>query len=83
MPVLNAVTKTFFGNIVYPNDVGFRSNIQVIADLRAKPQEVLAAVWDGRMLADHELDVRSVQLRHDTDDAVMPLGLVPIFICVQ
>jgi hypothetical protein len=83
MPKLNAIPQPFLRNLIHSFNIRFCCSSQAAADLGVKPQEVLTVVWDGRVLADHELDVRSVRLRHDADDAVTPLRFVPYFICAQ
>jgi hypothetical protein len=83
MPKLNAIPWLFLRNLVHSFNIRFCSSSQAAADLGAKPQEVLAVVGDGRVPADHELDVRSVRLGHDADDAVTPLRFIHYFICLQ
>jgi hypothetical protein len=76
-------SQLFLHNLARSFNIRICSSSQAAADFEAKPQEVVAVVWDGWVLADYELDVRSVQLGHDADDAVTPSPLRPLpYMCV-
>jgi hypothetical protein len=55
MPKLNAIPQPFLRNLVHSFNIRVCCSSQPAADLGAKPQEVLAVVWDARVAALEEV----------------------------